>query len=102
MNEVKNCVEELPTMELAINSLPNGSMGYSPFFLNYGYHPTLPADLLCGKVMTNNEAIESFFQQMKDAWNSAYENMRKLISLQAKYYNEQHKMINYEVNDLVL
>ena len=29
----------LPTVEMVINSLPNRSTGYSPFFLMYGYHP---------------------------------------------------------------
>ena len=36
----------LPTVEMTINSLPNSSTGYSPFFLNYGHHPVLPVELL--------------------------------------------------------
>ena len=38
----------LPTVEMVINSLPNRSTGYSPFFLVYGYHPVLPVELLKG------------------------------------------------------
>ena len=57
MYEIKNWVEILPTVELAINSLPNRSTGYSPFFLNFGYHPTVPADLLCGNEITSNEIV---------------------------------------------
>ena len=38
MNEIKNWVKIFPTVELVINSLPNKGRGYSPFFLNYGYH----------------------------------------------------------------
>ena len=30
----------LPSIKLTINSLPNSSTRYSPFFLNYDYHPT--------------------------------------------------------------
>ena len=32
----------LPTVELVINSLPSLSIGFSPFYLNYGYEPVTP------------------------------------------------------------
>ena len=48
MNEIKNYLEALKTVERAISSLSSRNTGYSPFFLNFGYHPTLPADLMCG------------------------------------------------------
>ena len=35
MNEMKKWEILLPTVELVINSLPNSSTGFSPFFLNY-------------------------------------------------------------------
>ena len=38
----KNWRQILPTVEMSINSLPNRSTGFSPFFLNYGYHPVAP------------------------------------------------------------
>ena len=38
----------LPTVEMVINSLPNRSTGYSPFYLMYGYHPVLPVELVKG------------------------------------------------------
>ena len=37
--------EYLPTIEMVVNSLPNRSTGYSPFFLMYGYHPVLLVEL---------------------------------------------------------
>ena len=39
---IKDWEKNLPTVELAINSLPNQSTGFSPFFLNYGYEPMTP------------------------------------------------------------
>ena len=36
----------LPTVEMVINSLPNQSTGFSPFFLNYGHEPVTPIQLL--------------------------------------------------------
>ena len=36
----------LPMMEFAYNNSVNPSTGFSPFYLNYGHHPLLPASLL--------------------------------------------------------
>ena len=38
----KNWRQIIPRVEMSINSLPNRSIGFSPFFLNYGYHPVAP------------------------------------------------------------
>ena len=74
-------------MELTVNFLPNRSPWYSPFFLNYGYHPTEQADLLCGNEITSNEIAGNFCKRMKDVWDVAYENMKKATILQGKHYN---------------
>ena len=50
----------LPAVEMVINSLPNRSTGYSPFYLVYGYHPVLPVELLKGDEKTNVESVEKF------------------------------------------
>ena len=63
MNDIKNWFEVLPTVELAINSLPNRNTGYSQFFWNYRYHPTVPADLLCGKETISNEIVGQFVNE---------------------------------------
>ena len=48
LNQVRDWDSLLPTIELAINSLPNCNTGYSPFFFNYGFHPTMPVELIKG------------------------------------------------------
>ena len=55
--------EYLPTVEMVINSLPNRSTGYSPFFLMYGYHPVLPIELLKGDESMNVETLLRFFRE---------------------------------------
>ena len=35
----KNWRQILLTIEMSINSLPNRATGFSPFFMNYEYHP---------------------------------------------------------------
>ena len=60
--------EVLPTAELAINSLPNRSTGYSPFFLMYGYNPVLPIELIKGDEVVSNEMVSTFVERMKMIW----------------------------------
>ena len=48
LNEARDWDSLLPTRELVVNSLPNRSTRYSPFFLYYGFHPTVPMELIKG------------------------------------------------------
>ena len=43
---IKEWKRILSTVELVINSLPNKSTRFSPFYLNYGHEPILPMQLL--------------------------------------------------------
>ena len=65
----------LPTVEMTINSLPNSSTGYSPFFLNYGYHPVLPIELLKGDEEVKIEATDNFFSRIQREWDHAKRNL---------------------------
>ena len=38
-------VEELPSVLWSINTTPNRSMGYTPFFMVYGAEAVLPSDI---------------------------------------------------------
>ena len=50
----------LPTIQFATNSSPNRSTGYTPFFLNFGQHPTSPLQRLDSTISTKTEAVNSF------------------------------------------
>ena len=52
----------LPTVELVVNSLPNSSTGFSPFYLNYGYEPVTPIQLLRGDELAETESVATFAQ----------------------------------------
>ena len=56
----------LPTVEMVINSLPNRSIRYSPFFLMYGYHPVPPVELLKGDEATNVETLSKFLDRTQE------------------------------------
>ena len=70
-NEGREWDSLLPTIELAINSLPNRSTGYSPFFLNYGVHPAVPAELIKGNEEIRQETIANFIGRMHRSWQVA-------------------------------
>ena len=89
-------------MELVINALPNQSTGFSPFYLNYGYEPVTPIQLIKGDEEIKTESIGSFVNRVKSDWELARQNLKKSVDLQAKYYNKKHRDIGFEVGELVL
>lgn len=64
LNEIQNWKELLPMVELPINSLPNRSTGFSPFYLNYGFYPVLLVELLRGHEVANLESVNFFIERM--------------------------------------
>ena len=70
-NHLKTWETLLPTVELVINSLPNSSTGFSPFFLNYGYEPVTPIELLRGDELAKTESVASFVQRVASDWKLA-------------------------------
>ena len=92
----------LPTVELVVNSLPNSSTGFSPFYLHYGYEPVTPIELLRGDELAKTEAVEAFVRRVSSDWKLARENLERSVRLQAKYYDAKHRDVGYKVGDLVL
>ena len=92
----------LPTVEMTINSLPNSSTGYSPFFLNYGYHPVMPVELLKGDEEVQIEAVENFVERVQNEWKQARKNLLHSVQTQQRYYNQRHRAVEYAVGDLIL
>ena len=64
LKNVKSWEILLPTVEMAINSSPNQSTGFSPFFLNYGFEPVTPIQLLWGDESAKIESVASFIQRV--------------------------------------
>ena len=92
----------LPTVEMVINSLPNRSTGYSPFYLMYGYHPVLPVELLKGDESTKIETLSKYLERTQEVWRHARAQMEKAVAIQKSYYDKKHRDVQYTVGDLVL
>ena len=101
-NDMKKWEILLPTVELVINSLPNSSTGFSPFYLNYGYEPITPVQLIKGDEIANTESVASFAKRIASNWRLARENLERSVRLQAKYYDKRHRDVKFQVGDLVL
>ena len=63
-NDLRRWEILLPTVELVINSLPNSSTGFSPFYLNYGYELVTPIELLRGDELAKTESVASFVHRV--------------------------------------
>ena len=61
----------LPTVEFVINNSPAQSTGYTPFYLNYGYHPCTPVDLIRDYDSTLIEGVNVFVERMKENFSKA-------------------------------
>ena len=57
---------DLPLIEFVINNSPSQSTGYTPFYLNYGYHPTTPLDLISDSRTTAVEGVNVFHAALRE------------------------------------
>ena len=92
----------MPAVEMVINSLPNQSTGFSPFFLNYGHEPMTSVQLLKGNEAVKTENVASFIKRITSDWELAKENLQRSVGLQQKYYDKRHRDVRYKVGGLVL
>ena len=93
-NDLKQWEILLPTMELVINSLPNESTGFSPFFLNYRYAPVTPMQLLKGDKSASTESVAFFVRRIASDWELAHENLERSVGIQKSYYDRKHRDIS--------
>ena len=64
----KNGRQILPTVGMSINSLPNRSTRFSPFFLNYRYHLVAPVHLLDNSTEHRVESVTNFVTKIQLVW----------------------------------
>ena len=97
-----NWARLLPMAEFAYMNSWHSSIGTTPFFLGYGYHPEIRWELedesLKGRVPAANERVRQL-QLLRD---EAAERLRSAVESQARYYNKTHKPQDYKVGDLVM
>ena len=98
----KNWRQILPTVKMSINSLPNRSTSFSPFFLNYGYHLVGLVQLLYNSTKHKVESVSNFVSRIQLAWQKARENIERAQARQQKYYDARHKPESFEEGSYAL
>ena len=63
MAETRKWVDLLPVIEFAVNNTPNRTIGYTAFYLNYGFHPLHPLQLFTSPRETKNELVVRLYIQ---------------------------------------
>ena len=71
MGEGRNWIDMLPVIEFSINNTPNRTTGYSAFYLNYGFHPLHPLQLVNAPTDSYVENVVSFVSRLQGDFDRA-------------------------------
>lgn len=91
----------LSAAEFAYNNSVNTSTGFSPFLLNYGFHPRVPASLL-EPISSPNPNVSDFLDSQRLALFTASENIQKAQNRQAINADASRRDHDFQVGDQVL
>ena len=89
-------------IEYAVKQTPNRTIGYSAFYLNYGYHPLSPVQMIRGAHDVTNEAIQQFVGRMQVDFENALQQLHKATEQMRQVGDQHKKMGELNVGDLVL
>ena len=94
----------LAAIEIAYNNSKQTSTGFSPFFLNYGQHPTLPITTAISTDWDNNNnaSAEQMLIQLFSDLKLADINVKRAQERQSHYTNLTRQGVEYKVGDKVL
>ncbi|GJP62218.1 hypothetical protein CLOP_g19306 [Closterium sp. NIES-67] len=91
--------KSLPLLEFAYNNAPSATTHQSPFFLNYGQDPVVPATLNIEIPMPQSQ---KFAEDILAAREKAAEAIRKANLIASRQADRHRRDVTYKVGDLVL
>lgn len=91
----------LPMMEFAYNNSVHPTTGFSPFFLNYGHHPLVPASLL-KPPQTNVPAVTDFVAAQASILAQAQDAIIEAQDRQKRQADKNRRLVPFDVGDMVL
>lgn len=93
----------LPMCEFAINNNYHSSIGTTPFYLNYGYHPRTPLSLSLPVAESySNSPATSFFAELQSLLKEATKAMSQAQQRMKDYVDKRRKDTTFAVGQLVL
>ena len=87
--------------EFTINNTPSQSTGYTPFYLNYGYHPCTLAELIRDVDTTFHEGVNIFVSQMKKIFTKASQYLQRAQERQKRFVDQRHQEQVFHTGDQV-
>ena len=102
LGETRNWLEVLPVIEFAVNNTPNRTTGYSAFYLNYGYHPLHPLQLLYSPEETRNETVGQFTSRLQSEFQAVVHQLNKVREQMMQQTSSACRTEEFQEGDLVL
>ena len=102
LGESRNWVKLLPTVEFAVNNSPNRTTGYSAFFLNYGYHPLHPLQLLHSPGDSNIESVIQFTSRLREDFSVALHQLNRARDQMIHQTMQKRRALTFQEGEQVL
>jgi hypothetical protein len=94
--------QRLTAVEIAYNNSKQSSTGFTPFYLNYGQHPSFPISAVTINTEDGkNAAAEELLQQLNEDLVAAERNVNRAQSAQQKQANKHRSEKEYELGQSV-
>jgi hypothetical protein len=100
-NHHEQWVTRLPYAEFAINNSISASTGHTPFYLNYGEHPSTPLSNMIPNIDDVPQAADAI-QKIHEALTDAREKMEQAQRRQAYYANSSRQQRTFNEGDQVM
>ena len=101
-NTQSNWKELLPMAEFAFNNATHDSTGFSPFYLNYGFHPRVPHIFGNDTALSHVPEVTNTIQNIQSAIKTAKITLEKSQQRQKKYADTKRQEMRFKVGDSVL
>ena len=92
----------LTAAEFAYNNSTQASTGHTPFFLNYGQHPHVPAVFRRPVETSPVQATEDFLEALRQSLATAKTSLAQAQQRQRTYEDKSRRDVTYSVGDKVL
>ena len=91
----KDWDQYLTAVEIAHNNSVQTTTKFTPFYLNYGYHPTFPTNMLNQITTTNVETVQEVLTTMEQTMQDAVANITTAQQRQKKYADADRREVKF-------
>src|SRR5580765_1410605 len=92
----------LTHIEIAHNNSVNTTTKYTPFYLNYGFNPTFPSNLLNSVKQSNVETVKQVLLKLDKITKLAANNIIAAQQRQKYYTDNSRREVEFKIGDNVL